>query len=71
MGKPGVGITVVKSGKFSIKTYVVVTYMNRLCEAILIDSNDMILWRTDGNYAKKNSYYLVYCKGFMGTETST
>ena len=28
----------------------------------------MILWRTDGNYAKQISYYLVKYKGFMGTD---
>ena len=30
----------------------------------------MILRRTDGNFAKKTLItYLVYCKGFIGTET--
>ena len=39
-GKSGVGIKTI-NGNFSIKSYVVAIYKNRLAEAILIDSHNI------------------------------
>ena len=40
----------------------------RIAEAILIYSHDMVFYGELMIITKKNLYFLVYRKGFMGTE---
>ena len=55
-GKIWVDIKTMKIGNFSISSYVVAIFWNRLAEAILIDSHNIRFYSNNA----KISYYLVY-----------